>query len=163
MVNLQHLLDKYTHKLELTEGRRIILSLEEQPPLGELLKKFAQYGVTLIKTNEELGESDCKSWALEQVGLNKNYGGFLSRDMIIEEKLKRLRARETLSEDYLVAYFIDDTELFYSHWGVCVNSNGGPMVLSRWGKNGHLFTHPLEIIPPPYGNLANFIEVQKEQ
>ena len=76
MVNLQHLLDKYTHKLELTEGR-IMLSLEDEPPLDALLKKFSQYGLALVKTSDELGEGDCKSLALEQVGLNKNYGVFL--------------------------------------------------------------------------------------
>lgn len=152
-------LNIYGYELPLTEGRKKILTLTDEPPLEDLLAMFRLYGFNLVKSKDELGAGDCKNWAFEHVGLKPNYGGFLQRDWLYEGKIKKLRPTKELGVGNLTAYFIDRRYLQYNHWGVCVKENDKLMIVSRWGSSHHLFMHPLEIVPLPYGNFVDFFEV----
>lgn len=158
-MNIMDLLEKYGVKLKLTEGRKKFISLKIMPPIEELLENFEQYGLELVALGETLSSGNCRDYALEKSGLDKDYGGFLSRDQIIQEEFERLKPSKKLHEGTLVGYFTDRKNLWHNHWGIAKSYKETLMVESRWGDNGNVFIHPLEIVPKSYGNYANFYDV----
>lgn len=128
------LLEKYGVKLKLTEGRKKIISLKSMPPIEKLLETFEQYGLELVALSETLGPGDCRDYALEKAGLDKDYGGVLSRDQIIQGEFERLKPSNKLHEGTLVGYFIDRKHLWHEHWGIAKLHKGNLMVESRWGR-----------------------------
>ena len=158
---MKDLLTRFEKELPLTEGRRLILSLQDEPELESLIRMFGQYGLELYQNKISLGDGDCKKWAHSRVGV-EGFDGWRGRHTIVQNEFKRFKARDELMTGNLVGYFnsgSDGSDITFSHWGVCEETASGLMILSRWGKQGHVFRHPIELVPEIYGNFVNYIEV----
>lgn len=155
-------LTKYANALSLTQGRKKILQFSELPPLAEFLSDFRAFGLELLAMPFELEKGeDCKKYVFNRIKKYCGKGFRDLRDRIYEKKHPFLVPQKKASEELIVGYFKNHTNLEYAHWGICMRHHGALVVESRWGINGKLFRHPLEIVPAMYGNFAEFLEVKK--
>lgn len=171
---LQGILRKGRPALVISGGESIrdtIDKIKVDRPISEIEKDFRKYGILLIENSEKFpdyrrpnetqdGYYDCQDWTFDRVGLphlTYREGG--------------LKAYELLHNDLPGVNWISDPEinsvvLYFryrgrfspakvEHWGVVSNLDGDIKVQSKWGK-GHVYEHPLGMVPIYLGNCIYF-------
>ncbi len=122
------------------------------------ISALRDYDVVLIREPHLLGHGDCQNWAFDQLDLpqytwRENEDPDFTRKLL-EGEIPELRRIRSPKKGCLAAYLGDE---LYVHYGLYQGYNS---VLSRWGSNGPLFEHPIEMLPLiySYGDLVDFYE-----
>jgi hypothetical protein len=126
----------------------------------KLKSALESYGIVLEKKSHMLGPGDCQDWAFDELALPQytwregwREGKHVS-ERLMEGDIPELIRTENPIAGCLVAYLAEYLkEFYYFHYGLYQGRN---LVVSRWGRNGHLFRHPIEMVPFNWGEEVHF-------